>query len=304
MRGYSTIELPDKIDTIKLDNLPEFDIEDYNLSDPKEVNRYFKSIERICRNSRAYKKFIDFLREQVDMNKCSFYENVNNIDTYSIKIHIHHAPLTLYDIVTTVYAKRLCNQEPLSELMVAKEVMWVHYNMMVGLIPLSETVHELVHKGLLFIPLNKVFGLYKNFINLYGSYMDPNLKSTIEEAERLNNLVNDILVLSRIESKTSKFYLEKINITSFIKSILERFEIYKNKGYVFIYNETKSHFIEADRQGLERVLYNLIINAINYTGKDKTITITFTEKKEYLRVNVTDTSELIKDTEEKRTGQE
>ena len=184
MRGYSTIELPDKIDTIKLDNLPEFDIEDYNLSDPKEVNRYFKSIERICRNSRSYKKFIDFLREQVDMNKCSFYENVNNIDTYSIKIHIHHAPLTLYDIVTTVYAKRLCNQEPLSELMVAKEVMWVHYNMMVGLIPLSETVHELVHKGLLFIPLNTVFGLYKNFINLYGSYMDPNLKSTIEEAER------------------------------------------------------------------------------------------------------------------------
>lgn len=190
MRGYSTIELPDKIDTIKLDNLPEFDIEDYNLSDPKEVNRYFKSIERICRNSRSYKKFIDFLREQVDMNKCSFYENVNNIDTYSIKIHIHHAPLTLYDIVTTVYAKRLCNQEPLSELMVAKEVMWVHYNMMVGLIPLSETVHELVHKGLLFIPLNKVFCLYKNFINLYGSYMDPNLKSTIEEAERYTQEYN------------------------------------------------------------------------------------------------------------------
>lgn len=128
---------------------------------------------------------------------------------------------------------------------------------------------------------------------------EKDLNIIIEEAERLNNLVNDILVLSRIESKTSKFYLEKINITSFIKSILERFEIYKNKGYVFIYNETKSHFIEADRQGLERILYNLIINAINYTGKDKTITITFTEKKEHLRVNITDTGKGIKKEDQK-----
>ena len=186
MREYVEPELPEKIDTIKINSLPEFDIEDYDLSNPKELNNYFKSIERICRNSHTYKKFIDFLREQVDMVKCSFYENVNNIDTFSIKIHIHHAPLTLYDIVTTVYSKRLCNHEPLSELMVAKEVMWVHYNMMVGLIPLSETVHELVHQGMLFIPLNKVFGIYKNFASMYGLYMDPQLKANLSRAEEIS----------------------------------------------------------------------------------------------------------------------
>ena len=186
MREYIEPELPEKIDTIKINSLPEFDIEDYDLSNPKELSNYFKSIERICRNSHSYKKFIDFLREQVDMVKCSFYENVNNIDTFSIKIHIHHAPLTLYDIVTTVYAKRLCNHEPLSELMVAKEVMWIHYNMMVGLIPLSETVHELVHQGMLFIPLNKVFGIYKNFVSMYGLYMDPQLKANLSRAEEIS----------------------------------------------------------------------------------------------------------------------
>ena len=186
MREYIEPELPEKIESIKINSLPEFDIEDYDLSNPKELNNYFKSIERICRNSHTYKKFIDFLREQVDMVKCSFYENVNNIDTFSIKIHIHHAPLTLYDIVTTVYSKRLCNHEPLSELMIAKEVMWVHYNMMVGLIPLSETVHELVHQGMLFIPLNKVFGIYKNFISIYGLYMDPQLKANLSRAEEIS----------------------------------------------------------------------------------------------------------------------
>lgn len=183
MREFIDYQLPEKIESIKLGNIPDFDIEDYDLSNPKELINYFKSIERICRNSHSYKKFIKFLREEVDMVKCSFYENVNNIDTFSIKIHIHHTPLTLYDIVTTVYSKRLSNHESLTELMVAKEVMWCHYNMMVGLIPLSETIHELVHNGQLFIPLNKVFGLYSNFIQLYNLYLDPQLRSNLARAE-------------------------------------------------------------------------------------------------------------------------
>ena len=62
MREYVEPELPEKIESIKINSLPEFDIEDYDLSNPKELNNYFKSIERICRNSHTYKKFIDFLK--------------------------------------------------------------------------------------------------------------------------------------------------------------------------------------------------------------------------------------------------
>lgn len=186
MREYTEPQLPEKTESIKISFLPEYDISDYDLSDSKDLNKYFKNIERICRGSRTYKKLIEFLRDQVDMNKCSFYKNINNIDTYSIKIHIHHSPLTLYDIVTTVYSKRLLNHEPLSELLVAKEVMWVHYNMLVGLIPLSETVHGLVHNGFLFIPTTKVYGSYKRFEELYGEYMDPDLKATLHRAEEVS----------------------------------------------------------------------------------------------------------------------
>ena len=186
MRDYTEYELPEKREKIYIKSLPEFDIEDYDLSNPKDLTAYFKSIERICRNSRSYKKLIDFLREHVDMTKCSFYKNVNNIDTFSIKIHIHHTPLTLYDIVTTVYAKRLLNHEPISELMVAKEVMWCHYNLIVGLIPLSETVHAIVHRGQLFIPTTKVYGMYKGFVELYGPYMEEELKTILLRAEQVS----------------------------------------------------------------------------------------------------------------------
>lgn len=186
MRDYTEYELPEKKEKIYIKSLPEFDIEDYDLSNPKDLTAYFKSIERICRNSRSYKKLIDFLREHVDMTKCSFYKNVNNIDTFSIKIHIHHTPLTLYDIVTTVYAKRLLNHESISELMVAKEVMWCHYNLIVGLIPLSETVHAIVHRGQLFIPTTKVYGMYKGFVELYGPYMEEELKTILLRAEQVS----------------------------------------------------------------------------------------------------------------------
>ena len=198
MREYSTPNLPDKKKSIYIKFVPEFNISDYDLSNPKELSKYFKSIERICRNSRTYKKLTNFLRENVDMNKCSYFKNVDNIDTYSLKIHIHHTPLTLYDIVTTVYNKRLLNHESLSEMMVAKEVMWLHYNLFVGLIPLSETVHGSVHNGQAFIPTTKVYGMYKTFVKLYEPYMDKELLKVLNSMEEISEDYDNITKLLEV----------------------------------------------------------------------------------------------------------
>ena len=184
MRDNTHINLvPNDIEKIQIENLPPFDIGDYDLNDEKEMRKYLFDIERTCRNSYAYKKFIGFLREHVDMNKCSFYENVNNIESYSIKIHIHHTPLTLFDIVEIVVRKRTAMKESLNVNLVAKEIMLLHYLMLVGLIPLSETVHELIHNGYLFIPTDHVFGRYREFIDRYKEYIDSQLMKTLESAE-------------------------------------------------------------------------------------------------------------------------
>ena len=198
MREYSTPNLPDKKKSIYIKFVPEFNISDYDLSNPKELSKYFKSLERICRNSRTYKKLINFLRENVDMNKCSYFKNVDNIDTYSLRIHIHHTPLTLYDIVTTVYNKRLLNHESLSEMMVAKEVMWLHYNLFVGLIPLAETVHGSVHNGQAFIPTTKVYGMYKTFVKLYEPYMDKELLKVLSNMEEMSEDYDTITKLLEV----------------------------------------------------------------------------------------------------------
>ena len=152
----------------------EFDLN--NLQDDKVYNKYIEAIKKVCRSSFEYRKFVNFLRENMDMNKCSFFENVSNKESFKIKIELHHAPFTLHDIVSTIVEKRKYFNESLEIEMVAKEVMCIHYWGIVGIIPLSETVHELVHNRLINIPLDSIFGKYQEFIDLYNNFIPDDAK--------------------------------------------------------------------------------------------------------------------------------
>ena len=192
-------------------SLPDFDFEDYDLDNPKDFKRYIDSVERICRNSFEYRRFVYFLRSYMNMNKCSFLKDISNEETFKIKIHLHHEPITLYDMVIAVYNRRVANREPITEDMVAKEVMYQHYMLRVGLIPLSETVHELVHNQFLFVPTSAVFGKYWEFVDIYKDYMDPNTIATLEKIEAISkdfnmNEANDILKTSLIYIDTNEVF--------------------------------------------------------------------------------------------------
>ena len=167
-------------DIITFNEIPEYDYQDYDIYDDKDFEKYIKDIENVVRQSREYRLFVDFLRENMDMNKCSFFENVTNKNTFKIKIHLHHSPLTLYEIVIIVFNKRMFYHESLEVEMVAKEVMYVHYFLMVGIIPLSETVHELVHSQSLFIPLGKSMGDWEEFLEIYKEFVPEETMNKID----------------------------------------------------------------------------------------------------------------------------
>lgn len=192
MRDPSTLNevLDNNSTVIKINSIPEYDLKDWDFLDPKDFNKYMKTVERTIRTSFEYKQMISYLRNNLDMNKCSFYENVSNIDSNDIKIEIHHEPISLYDICIIVYNKRNFFHENLSEELLAKEVMLLHYKLLIGLIPLAETVHELVHNKYLFIPVNKVYGNYKKFIELYKDFMLPEQIDLINKIEEYSKVYN------------------------------------------------------------------------------------------------------------------
>lgn len=181
---------------IEMHDIPDYNLYDYDLNDDKSFKKYMQTIERTVRNSYEYKAMVAYLREYMDMNQCAFYENINGNDTPKVHIEIHHEPLSLYDICLIVYNKRVAFNEPLDEEYVAKEVMYLHYNLMVGLIPLAETVHQLVHAQYLFVPTSAVLGKYREFVNRYEPYMLP------EQIETLNNIEEYSKFYDSDEAKT------------------------------------------------------------------------------------------------------
>ena len=72
----------------------------------------------------------------------------------------------------------------INDLYITDEVMELHYNNKVGLIPLSATVHDMVHNSYMFIPINKVRGFYRPFIESYYNHINPDLLDAIDAAEQ------------------------------------------------------------------------------------------------------------------------
>lgn len=187
IKGYE-LEAPPAV--IEMRDIPEYNLYDFDLNDEKSFKKYMQAIEKCVRGSYEYKAMVHYLREYMDMNQCAFYSNVNNIDSTKIHIEIHHEPLSLYDICIIVYNKRVAFNEPLDEEYVAKEVMYLHYNLMVGLIPLAETVHQLVHAQYLFVPTTAVLGHYREFIDRYQPYMLPEQLEVLEHIEKATEVYN------------------------------------------------------------------------------------------------------------------
>ena len=169
---------------IEMKDIPEYNFSDYDLADEKQFKKYMQSVERDVRSSFEYKEMVKYLREYMDMNQCAFYKNLSNTDSTKVHIEIHHEPLSLYDICLIVYNKRCAFRESIEEEWVAKEVMYLHYNLMVGLIPLAETVHELVHAQYLFVPTTAVLGKYREFVDRYHDFMLPEQLETLEHIEK------------------------------------------------------------------------------------------------------------------------
>ena len=122
-----------------------------------------------------------------------------------------------------------------------------------------------------------------------------NLDVIINEVDRLNLLVEDILDLSKAQSDTLKLDIKRLNLNDLIESVLTRYEVLQARdGYKINYNCDGNYVINADLKRIEQVIYNLINNAINFTGKDKKVNVNLVNKETFVRLEVVDTGKGIK----------
>jgi hypothetical protein len=161
-------ELPRKVsdeadESIRLDEVPA---PDFDMTYRHLTTKILKYLTITARKLPEFRNFMQFVKTNLDVNHCSFFQEYSMPNGFTIELH--HHPFSLYDICEAVAMKYMEKQGYIETFIVAEEVVMLHYRFLVGLTPLNPTAHDLVHAGELAIDPSMIVGNWKD---LYGEYL-------------------------------------------------------------------------------------------------------------------------------------
>lgn len=139
-------------------------------------------------------------------------------------------------------------------------------------------------------PLTMITGYAEVMRDLPGENTPENVQVIIDEATRLSSLVNDLLDLSKIQSGSVKMERNIFSLSDSIENIFSRYSKLKEQdGYNITFEKPDCKvYVKADELKISQVIYNLVNNAINYAGEDKTVIVSQEIHGKVVRINVTD----------------
>jgi len=147
-------------------------------------------------------------------------------------------------------------------------------------------------------PLTMIIGYAEAIRDIPGENTPENIQVIIDESKRLSGLVNDMLDLSKLQNGNQSLNKIKFNLTKCIEDILTRYsKLIEKDGYTINFEKNCDIEIEADELKLTQVIYNLINNAITYTGEDNLITIRQTVTNNTVKIEIIDTGDGIDEKE-------
>lgn len=124
---------------------------------------------------------------------------------------------------------------------------------------------------------------------------EDRMRKIFESARDMNNFIDKVLDLSRIESGKTPITLQKVNPAEIIEKSIEDFApIAKEKEQSIKFTGDRSvNTAYADPKAMQRILNNLLDNAVKYTARDGKIEVSLIEKEEFIQINVKDNGQGI-----------
>lgn len=137
-------------------------------------------------------------------------------------------------------------------------------------------------------PLTVVLG-YLEILRLHNPE-NKALEKTEEKANQVMNLINEFFTLAKLESGDMKLEQTKLNINELCrKNILDFYDILLQKDFeVEVSIPEESIFIEGDENAINRILFNLLSNAIRYGGDGKYIGLFLKTDGAYVMIDIVD----------------
>jgi len=117
------------------------------------------------------------------------------------------------------------------------------------------------------------------------------LRTVRQQTTHLQNLIDDLLEYSRLESGQVKLRLSEVSLTEVANAVIDKLKPLADQGQIRLLNKLPSRLasVEADRLRLEQVLTNLIDNAIKFTPPGGAITVLGKDLGADLQISVSDT---------------
>ena len=143
-------------------------------------------------------------------------------------------------------------------------------------------------------PLTMITAYSEVMRDLPGENTPENVQVIIDEAKRLTTLVNDLLDVSKLQAGVMELNAKQYDLTESIESVLARYSKFlEQNGFTVDFEYDRHIVVEADEDKMYQVIYNLVNNAINYTGDDKKIVVRQRVNGSIARIEVIDSGEGI-----------
>jgi len=112
----------------------------------------------------------------------------------------------------------------------------------------------------------------------------------IREVDWLTGMVGEILELSKLEASNAEVAITEVDLSACLTDVFTSFQVLAEKdGYSFEADIETDLRVQGNEPMLRRVLYNLISNAVNFTGADKVVRLLLKDVGNHIRFEVTDT---------------
>jgi two-component system OmpR family sensor kinase len=125
------------------------------------------------------------------------------------------------------------------------------------------------------------------------------LEIALRHCERLSKLVSELLELAKLDSDEVSVQPEPFNLSELVQDVVQKFHLRAHEKGIHIMANIQEElaFVNADIGLIERVLENLLENAIHYTPQGGSISIALTPERESISVKVSDTGRGIPEEE-------
>lgn len=114
------------------------------------------------------------------------------------------------------------------------------------------------------------------------------IANAISDTDRLNNLVENILIAAKIDNSVFSLHKEKYNLSEYISEGMKQTISLFNYKQKVVLNIEPDIYMEIDRTSFPSIILNLFENAVKYSPQDSTITISLKKQNDQVILSVAD----------------